>query len=435
MNDLIKRLEARKAELVAQSQKSEDIAELRAINKQLATLDDDIKAAKAAQEKFDAGKDEEDEDERTKAFREYEARKAKEAAEKRAEQPPQYVPGKGFIPAEERGVDKSLNLALELREKAGESLKSKKEVKSPLSTFGELRTVTVTPATGATATIVVPSAFSPTINPDFPVVSALVDAVSHLSMNGGESYRQAYITGIDTGDYTAEGADAAEAETHFDYVDINRTKITAYAELTEELQKLPAAPYADVVVQNIRTSMRKLLTREILVGAGGNNQIVGIFSDKAKAIDAATDYGISQITDTTLDEILFNYGGDEEVEDPAVLILSKLDLLAFTKVRTATKQKFYDIQLRGNGGYINGIPFIINSACKTLSTADGAAEGDYCMAYGSLSNYQLTEFSPMEVKQSDDYRFRKGMTAFRGDCFFGGNVIRKNGFLRIVKKS
>ena len=207
------------------SHKSEDIAELRAINRQLATLDDDIKAAKAAQEKFDASNKEEKLTEREKL----EARMmAKETAEKRAEQPPQYVPGKGFIPAEERGVDKSLNSALELREQAGESLKRKKEVQSPLSTFGELRTVTVTPATGATATIVVPSTFSPTINPDFPVVSALVDAVSHLSMNGGESYRQAYITGIDTGDYTAEGADAAEAETHFDYVDINRTKITAY---------------------------------------------------------------------------------------------------------------------------------------------------------------------------------------------------------------
>ena len=246
--------------------------------------------------------------------------------------------------------------------------------------------------------------------------------------------RQAYITGIDAGDYTEEGANAAEAETHFAYVDINRTKITAYAELTEELQKLPAAPYADVVFQNIRTSMRKLLTKEILIGAGGTNQIVGIFDDAAVAIDADTDLNLAQITDTTLDEILFHYGGDEEVEDPAVLILNKMDLLAFSKVRTSTKQKFYDIRLNGNSGTISGVPFIINSACKSLAAAN-TQNGDFCMAYGTLSSYQLVEFSPMEVKRSDNFKFRQGMTAFRGVCFFGGQVIRKNGFLRVKKSA
>lgn len=349
-------------------------------------------------------------------------------------QPPKYIPGKGFISATER-ADKTLSTALELREKAGNDLKEKRAVESPLSVFGELRAVTVTPPTGQAATIVVPTTYSQSINPDFPVVSSLVDGVAHLSLPGGEAFKQAYIKSIDAGDYTAEGANAAEAETHFAYADINRTKITAYAELTEELQKLPAAPYADVVFQNIRTSMRKLLAKEILIGAGGTNQIVGIFDAATTAIDANTDLALSQITDTTLDEILFRYGGDEEVEDPAVLILNKHDLLAFSKVRTSTKQKFYDIQLNGNGGTISGVPFIINSACKPLSTADGAAVGDYCMAYGSLSSYQLVEFSPMVVKYSEDYRFRQGMTAFRGVCFFGGNVTRHNGFLRIVKAS
>ncbi len=130
-----------------------------------------------------------------------------------------------------------------------------------------------------------------------------------MSLNGGESFRQPYITGIDTGGYTAEGADAAGAETHFAYVDINKSKVTAYAELTEELNKLPNAAYADVVFQNIRNSMRMLLTKEILVGAGNTNQMVGIFSDKATAIDSATDLSLATIDDGTLDEIVYSYGG------------------------------------------------------------------------------------------------------------------------------
>lgn len=423
MDEFIKRLEERKAALTKQSDDSKNLDEVKAINKQLATINEDLTALRSARSQ--AKKPIEETDERTAAVNDPNAKIIGCSAD--------YIQGKGFIPADER-ADKTLYTALELREKAGNDLKENRSVKSPLSIFGELRAVTVTPASGQTATIVVPDAFSTTINPDFPVVSSLVDSVAHLSLEGGESFRQAYITGIDAGDYTAEGANAAEAETHFAYVDINRTKITAYAELTEELQKLPAAPYADVVFQNIRTSMRKLLAKEILIGAGGTNQIVGIFDDGATPIDANTDLAISQITDTTLDEILFHYGGDEEVEDPAVLILNKMDLLAFSKVRTSTKQKFYDIQLNGNGGTISGVPFIINSACKSLMATDTAA-GDYCMAYGNLSNYQLVEFSPMEVKRSDDFKFRQGMTAFRGVAFFGGNVIRKNGFLRIKKAS
>lgn len=351
-------------------------------------------------------------------------------------QPPKFIQGRGFISVNE-GMDKTLNSALELREKAGKELKENPKnlsVKSPLSVFGELRAVTVTPPSGSPATIVVPSTYSQSINPDFPVVSSLVDAVAHLNLNGGESFQQAYITGVDAGNYTAEGANAAAAETHFAYAAINKTKITAYAELTEELQKLPSAPYADVVFQNVRTSIREVLAKEILVGAGGANQIIGIFSPLATAIDASTDLAISQITDTTLDEILFKYGGDEEVERPAVLILNKNDLLAFSKVRTSTKQKFYDIQLNGNGGTISGVPFIINKACKSLTASDTAVD-DYCMAYGNLSNYQLVEFSPMEVKSSGDYKFREGMTAYRGVCFFGGNVVKHNGFLRIKKKA
>lgn len=442
----IKDLEGKRDALIAQSEQSEDPAELDTINKQVETINESLTVLRKALETLNAGQDADDADvddaddttdERTKRVKAYQKRKAADAAQKRIAQPPKYIPGKGFIPADER-ADKSLYSALELRAKAGDDLKQNRKVKSPLSVFGELRAVTVTPASGETSTIVVPNSYSTSINPDFGGVSALVDAVAHLSLNGGETFSQAYITDIDAGNYTKEGANAAAAETHFAYVDINRNKITAYAELTEELQKLPSAPYADTVFQNIRTSMRKLLTKEIVIGAGGTNQLVGIFSDKATAIDPDTDLALSQITDTTLDEILFRYGGDEEVEDPAVLILNKFDLLAFSKVRTSTKQKFYDIQLSGNGGTISGIPFIINSACKPLMQATdkgGAAAGDYCMAYGTLSSYQLVEFSPMEIKRSDDYRFREGMTAFRGVCFFGGQVVRKNGFLRITKAS
>lgn len=411
VKNLIQKLEERRAALVAQSEASTDIAEVRSIHAQIQQINSDLSDFKAM-----AG-DAAATDERTQAVN---------GVESRAESP-KFVQGAGFKSVEERGGFDYGKL-IEMREKAGLDLKEKRAVAAPFGVFGELRAVTI----GSGTEIVVPRTFSPTINNDFNAVSSLIDSVAHLSLNGGESFRQPYITGIDTGNYTGEGSDAAEAETHFDYVDINKAKVTAYAELSEELFKLPNAAYADTVFQNIRNSMRLLLTKEILIGAGNTNQMVGIFSDKAKAIDSDTDLELKKIDDTTLDEIVYHYGGDEYIETPAVLILNKADLLAFAKVRTSTTLRYYAIESNGNTGNINGVPFIINSACKQLTGATTEA-GAYCMAYGNLSNYQLVEFSPMEVKVSDDFKFRQGMTAYRGETFVGGNVAKKNGFLRIKK--
>jgi hypothetical protein len=55
------------------------------------------------------------------------------------------------------------------------------------------------------------------------------------------------------------------------------------------------------------------------------------------------------------------------------------------------------------------------------------------MAYGPLSNYRLVVFSNMDVRRSDDYKFKQGMIAHRSSVFVGGNVVSKNGFLRVKK--
>jgi HK97 family phage major capsid protein len=424
--EMIKRLEERKAALVAKSEKCENVEELRSIHEQITVLNEDLAELRAAQK---AQEEEERRNAKSPEQEEAEARTAavnEEAPEKRNKQP-EFVPGQGFKPSAQEGRS-AYDSAFEKREQAGKELKENRSVNSPLSITGEIRSVAV----GDGSSIVVPHLASKEINPAFPVVSSLIDGVDTLTLNGGESFKQPYVASITAGSYTAEGVNAADADTTYGYAEINKAKITAYSEVTEELLKLADAPYADNVFQNIRTSMRMLISKEILVGAGSTNQIVGIFDDGATAIDASTDLELSAITDTTLDEIVFSYGGSEEVEGTAVLILNKLDLLAFAKVRTQTKEKFYDIKSYGNAGTINGIPFIINSACKAISDTNTTA-GGYCMAYGNLKNYKLVEFSPTEVKRSMDYKFKQGMIANRGVVMLGGNVVHKNGFLRVKK--
>ncbi|PGQ52675.1 phage major capsid protein [Bacillus cereus] len=291
----------------------------------------------------------------------------------------------------------------------------------------ENRAVTV-----GSGNVVLPKHSATDIRPTFNEVSTLIDRVSSKTLKGGESYQQPYIKSYGEGDYTTEGNDYNTSETTFGYADITKAKVTAYSEDTEELQKLPAADYDAEVMKGITVATRKKLTREILIGTGATNRLAGIFSAAATAIDAEKDLEISAIDASTLDEIIYSYGGDEDVEDAAVLILNKLDLKAFAKLRTSDGKKVYNVVSQGNSGTIDGVPFIINSACKAVSDAKTTA-GQYSMAYGPLSNYQLTIFSDMDVQRSTDFKFKQGMIAHRGSVFAGGNVISKNGFLRVKK--
>lgn len=280
--------------------------------------------------------------------------------------------------------------------------------------------------------LVLPKHAGTAINSTFNQVSTLVDRVKHTPLEGGESFARAYEKGHGTGDYTAEGADYVNAETEFDYATINKTKITAYSEETEEVTKLPAANYSGVIVAGMNKSLRRKITREILVGDGSTGHLVGIFSAGATAIASSTDIDLATIDETTLDSIIFAYGGDEDVEDTAVLILNKLDLKAFATLRKSNGDKVYDVKANGNTGTIDGVPFIINSACAAINNT-ATATGTYAMAYGPLSNYELVTFSPTDIKRSTDFKFKQGMIAHRGSVFVGGNVVSQNGFLRVKK--
>lgn len=276
------------------------------------------------------------------------------------------------------------------------------------------------------------------INPTFNEVSSVIDLVDTVPVKGGESFDQPYIKGYGTGDYTGENEDAVEAEPQFGYAKIAKTKITAYAEISKEMQKLPAADYDGIVQDAMRKALNKKIVREIFLGNGSDGHFSGIFNNPVSnpVIDDETDLEYSAINETTLDDIVFSYGGDEDVEGggACVLFLNKKDLKAFAKLRGTDKKKLHDIKLNGNSGTIDTIPFVISSACKPLSDA-ATSVGDYCMAYGYVKNYKNVIFSDVEIQQSTDYKFRKGMVAYRAEVYIGGNVVANNGFIRIKKKA
>lgn len=173
---------------------------------------------------------------------------------------------------------------------------------------------------------------SPDISPTFNNVSSLIDRVKTVPLVGGESYQRPYVKSYGDGaGSTTEGADYNTSEPEFGYADIVREKITAYAEEPEEMQKLPDADYDGVVEDSVTRAIKRYASSQILVGEGGTGKFRGIFYNPENSandiIDRTTDITtITAVADDTLDEIIYSFGGDEEVEDVAVLILNKKDL-------------------------------------------------------------------------------------------------------------
>ena len=266
----------------------------------------------------------------------------------------------------------------------------------------------------------------------FAQVSTLVDRVNVINLNGGETYKKSFVKSNGIAGTTLEGQPYSETEPAFGYLTISKVKITAYTEITEELEKLPSIPYQAEVLRNINISLKKKISEQILRGAGTTNTFTGIFSDAAVALADKAALEIEAITDQTLDDIVFAYGGDEEIEGGAVLILNKNDLRAFAGLKTQEGRKVHTIDYVNKT--IDGIPYIINSHCKAVSDSNTVA-GEYVIAYGALKNYEVPVFSSVEIGKSTDYKFKDGIISYKASVFTGGNVVGYNGFLRIKKKT
>lgn len=409
-------LEKRKKAIADKVEKATTVEELRSLSEELTSIDEEIKSLREAKEA--------ETEERQIASMPPKADSTFEE-ETRSSFNPLATYVQGYNPEQRADLSKKY-------EQRGQDLKDKRAVTFKIEELPEFRATTIG---GGTLVSVVHE--SPVLNPKFNEVSGLIDRVNAVPLPGGEAYKKGFEVSNGEGDYTTENGNYAEADPVFDYVDINKAKITSYAEISDEAVKLPNVNYQSYVAKAVGESLRKKITKQILVGSGGSNAIRGIFNAPANVIPPSSDIAISEIDENTLDKIIFSFGGDEDIEGGAVLILNKQDLAAFASVRSATGEKVYKIKKDGNSGTISSddsfeVPFVINSAAPALSS--GETEVDtYCMAYGQVKAYEMPIFSDVMVEESRDYKFRSGQTAYRASVFVGGGVAMFKGFIRVKK--
>lgn len=264
----------------------------------------------------------------------------------------------------------------------------------------------------------------------FRQVSTFYDLTKVRNLQGGESYEAPFTKSYGTGGLTEEGSAYTEAEPEFETAKINKVKVTAYAEFSEELERLPNANYEAEIRKGVEIALKKKMAQQQIGGTGESNTFMGITSSNAdnKAVLASDDMELSKIDQDTLNKIIFAYGGDEEVEQKGVLVLNKADLLAFSLVKNDIGDHAYKIDLANQT--INTVPYIINS---NLTPLDTAIKGQYSMIYGIPQYYETAIFSPVEIKKSYDYKFKDGMIAYRASVFAGGNTTAYRGFMRVKK--
>lgn len=342
---------------------------------------------------------------------------------------------------EKRSANLSTNAVKEIRKNDGEderkinemaeNLRSGKTIK--MSTGIEKRSVSI-----KNGDILVPGKTKKEIAESYDKPSALVDKLNVVPLNGGDSYSVSFEKSVGEGGETAEGDNYTDSDPDFGYVDTKKVKITAYTEISEEIEKLPDADYLSRVQAAVIKALKKKIGKMTISGNHTTNskQFNGIYNAENAVIDGTTDIKLGGIDADTLNEIVFALGGAEDVEAEAVLILSKKDLEAFSKVKTEDGKFVYKItREKGYGkiSYQNGgseVEYVINSACNSLSTA--TVKDTKTMIYGALEDFELPVFSDIEVKISDDYKFKEGMKCIKASVMVGGTVSRFNGFVRVL---
>ncbi|MDD3173588.1 MAG: phage major capsid protein [Herbinix sp.] len=427
---MLAKMEARKKELGDKATASTDVAELRGITADLDKLNIEIAEMRSAIAEMP-------EDVPAGASAAPEGRGAEIPEGRGAAQVPQGTLNPIGTYGGQQGENtksEARSVAIKILEQRGADLKEGKAAVYPMGELPIARSITID-----TVGLVVPNQYSDTINPSFNEVSSIVDLVSAIPMPNGETYTKGFEKPMTaSGAYTTtDGNDYATTDPEYDYVTIAKTAITAYTEISKQASKLPNVNYQSMCSDTVRKALRKKLAREIMVGDGEAGHFTGIFNAPAKVIPVASDIEIEEIDADTLDTIVFGYGGDEDVEAAAYLILNKADLAAFAAIRGNDGKRLYKIVTKGNTGTISSddsfaVNYVINSACPAISSGTTAAS-TYCMAYGVLKYYEMPVFSDISIEMSKDYKFKQGMTSYAGETYSGGNVVAYKGFVRIKK--
>ena len=282
-------------------------------------------------------------------------------------------------------------------------------------------------------------------------VGAIIDQVYVQDLTGMSSYLEPYVIS----EFDASGADVAtsagtartaSSDPTFGVAKIASYELTTTSYVDRNISRLtPANYYAKVFAMAMR-AMRRDTVKMIFNGDGQstNNDMFGIKTAKNVAGNVIySTLEVDAVGPDLLTELMFAYGGDEELGGNCRLYLNKADLLALGKLRgTNEKRRLFDIVPdAGNpntgtireGGTI--VPYSIASNLTALSGSTAGSAAIQTMVYGDPMNYELGLFGDYTVRVDESVKAVERMLTILGDAMVGGNLIVDKGFVVATRPS
>ena len=275
-------------------------------------------------------------------------------------------------------------------------------------------------------------------------VGAIIDQVYVQDLTGMASYLEPYVIS----EFDASGADVATSagtartasgDPTFGVAKIAPYELTTTSYVDRNISRLtPANYYAKVYAMAIR-AMRRDTVKMIFNGDGQSTpDMYGIKNAKNMAGNPIfATVNVAEVGPDLLTDLMFAYGGDEELGGNCRLYLNKKDLQALGKLRgTNEKRRLFDIVPdAGNpntgtirdGGII--VPYSISSKLTALSASTAGASDIQAMVYGDPTNYELGLFGDYTVRVDESVKAVERMLTILGDAMVGGNLVVDKGFV------
>ena len=275
-------------------------------------------------------------------------------------------------------------------------------------------------------------------------VGAIIDQVYVQDLTGMSAFLEPYVIS----EFDAAGAKvstaAGTARTASSDPALGVAKVAPY-ELTttsyvdRNIARLTPANYYAKVFNMAMKAMRRDTVKMIFNGDGqATNDMFGIKTAKNVAgANIFATLNVSAVNEDLLTELMFAYGGDEELGGNCRLYLNKKDLQAIGKIRgTNEKRRLYDlvpdaanpnIGTIREGGTI--VPYSISKQLTALSESTAGAAAIPTMVYGDPRNYELGLFGDYTVRVDESIKGVERMLTILGDAMVGGNLIVDKGFV------
>ena len=275
-------------------------------------------------------------------------------------------------------------------------------------------------------------------------VGAIIDQVYVQDLTGMSAYLEPYV--ISEPDAkgakvsTAAGtARTASSDPTFGVARIAPYELTTTSYVDRNIARLTPANYYAKVFNMAMKAMRRDTVKMIFNGDGqATNDMFGIKTAKNMAgSNIFATLNADAVGPDLLTDLMFAYGGDEELGGNCCLYLNKKDLQALGKIRgTNEKRRLFDIvpdAANPNIGTIReGGTIVPYSISKQLTALCEASKGDAAiptMVYGDPMNYELGLFGNYTVRVDESVKAVERMLTVLGDAMVGGNLIVDKGFV------